>query len=172
MSEVMEQIKELKETIAYLEETIQVMPECLEAERLDRPELKRKIDLEALAGTHRVIPCFKDYCDGEPIDAYLTSASITKILNKILALIPDRFDIEKEQAIEFNKIITPLRHKLAELDKKLDDREEDLIEAKKQERERIRVWGREPCEHQPMIMRRECAQCWQALKETDTNKEV
>ncbi len=60
--------------------------------RLDSPELKRKIDLEALAGTHRVIPCFKDYRDGEPIDAYLTSASITKILNKILALIPLKED--------------------------------------------------------------------------------
>ncbi len=56
--------------------------------KLDRPELERQIDLEALAGTHRVIPCFKEYCDGEPINAYLTSASITKILKNILALIP------------------------------------------------------------------------------------
>ncbi len=63
--------------------------------KLDRPELERKIDLKALAGTHRVIPFFKEYCDGEVIDAYLTSASITKILKNILALIPDEEEIRK-----------------------------------------------------------------------------
>ena len=54
----------------------------MEKHRLDRTELERRIDLDALAGTHRVIPCFKDHCDGEPIDAFLTSASINKILDK------------------------------------------------------------------------------------------
>ena len=45
--------------------------------------------------------------------------------------------VEQEQAKEFNKIITPLRDKLAELDKKLDDREADLINAKKEVVEEI-----------------------------------
>jgi len=48
--------------------------------------------------------------------------------------------IEREQAKEFNKILTPLRDKLAEIDKKLNDREADLTEAKKQEDNKIADW--------------------------------
>ena len=75
-------------------------PDCKGKGRLDRPELERKIDLEALAGTHRVIPFLKDYCDGEPIDAYLTSASITKILKNILALIEPLIEEAKKQLLQ------------------------------------------------------------------------
>ncbi len=59
------------------------------------------------------------------------------------------------------------RIEIAELSKKLDDREIDLLEAVKQERERLALWGIEPCfEHssEGIFTRRECPRCWQALK--------
>lgn len=47
-----------------------------------------------------------------------------------------------------------------------------LKEAEEQERERIIAWGLEPCPHwvdgatkEVGVMRRDCSQCWQALKE-------
>lgn len=66
----------------------------------DRPELRKEIDQEALAGIHRVIPAFKEDCRGKPIDAYLTSASINKILDQIEALIkpPDRPELREKIA--------------------------------------------------------------------------
>jgi len=50
---------------------------------------REKIDQKALAGIHRVIPAFKEDCGGEPIDAYLTSASIKKILDRIFPLLEE-----------------------------------------------------------------------------------
>jgi len=64
--------------------------------RLDRPKLREEIDKTALAGLHRVIPSFS-YGSGVPIDAYLTSATINKILNHILAIIPDEAEIRKQE---------------------------------------------------------------------------
>ncbi|GAH06616.1 unnamed protein product, partial [marine sediment metagenome] len=53
--------------------------------------------------------------------------------DQLLALYPDEQEIRK------------LREKITELDKKLNDREEDLITAKREERERMRIWGNERC---------------------------
>ena len=47
-------------------------------------QLRERIDRDALSGLHRVIPAFKDEHGGEPIDAYLTSAEIRKMLMAIL----------------------------------------------------------------------------------------
>ena len=55
--------------------------------------IREGLDREVLAGLHRVILTFKDERDSEPIDAYLTSSEINKMLNQILIHL--KVEIEK-----------------------------------------------------------------------------
>ena len=80
--------------------------------------------------------------------------------DQILALIdPEAIREEVEKA----------KADIANLNKKLDDREADLINARKQERERIINWMSEPCPHtggleEQQMYKSDCPKCWQALK--------
>lgn len=118
--------------------------------RLDRPELREKIEsILWHFGQQFKLP---RACWAKDEHEYA---------DQILALIPD----EEELRDKVDKAMI----EIAELNKKLDDREADLIEAKREERERIIGWGNEKCtghriETMGIIARRRCPDCWQALK--------
>ena len=76
-----------------------------------------------------------------------------------------------------NAKIDNLKIAIASLNKKLDDREADLKETKREERERIFDWGSSPCKdpkhatggyfyatHSYFCCKRDCYECWQSLK--------
>ncbi len=73
--------------------------------------------------------------------------------DKCLALYPDIEQIDE------------LRTKLTELENTLNDRETDLIQAKREEQERLMEWGDGICEeHKHFCERWHCPECRQALK--------
>ncbi len=120
---------------------------------MDRPEIEKRV--KAIIGDARSTA----YADGEAgtIKYRIGNMDFEKAID---ALIPSE------------EVIDGLRTGLIELEKKQEDREDDLIEAKKQERERIRVWGNEDCTHHTLTRnpdksshpKFQCDICWQALK--------
>ena len=90
---------------------------------LDRPD-REKITKELIEAYKLGIDSGKTgsyFSDAEARDSHFGGVA------ESLAIIPDIEEIDE------------LRTRLTDLEKKLDDREEDLIEAKKQERERIKL---------------------------------
>jgi len=75
------------------------------------------LDREVLAGLHRVIPAFGDVQGGNPIDAYLTSGEINKMLAQILSCLKSQmpenpYEENTEEWIGFRLAIKTVQSKL------------------------------------------------------------
>lgn len=85
------------------------------------------------------------------------------LTDELLALYPDKFTVEDEFVKAFAKDYKKTHEKLHKA---------DLIEAKREEKERIIAWGLERCPHWSGaetvavgIIKRDCSLCWKELKE-------
>lgn len=109
----------------WAEQIIPIIRKAVEAERLDRSELKGIKDILFENQCHLSCSILED--DNEQV--------MGNIAKQILALYPDEKEIRAQ--------IDALRVEISDLNKKLDDREGDLINAKKEVAEEIKRGLRE-----------------------------